>query len=82
MNPCGDMTETSFHGAQCEMAWDLSVPLSTLPRVCFLSFLWLKRLSEGQTVGQLLEKVLRVLEDWFEHWLTDRICVQGSRVPQ
>lgn len=43
----GAMAESNFHVAQRKLAQDPSIHLSKLPRVCFLSFLWLKRVSEG-----------------------------------
>ena len=43
----GDRAETNFHVAQHKLAQDPSIHLSKLPRACFSSFLWLKRVSEG-----------------------------------
>lgn len=71
-----DMAEANFHGALHKLAQDPSICLSKLPRLCFLSFLWPKGVTEGQIVGQQLEEGFRVLDDCFEHWLADEICTQ------
>lgn len=46
------MEKANFHGAWLKLAWDPSISLSNLPRLCFFSCLWLKGVNEGHIVGQ------------------------------